>query len=299
MGDLAAGFVGYHWRLQWEPFLPPSALTQPQWDGAPLLNKPILLYAEQGLGDTLQFIRYVPLVAQRGGRVIVQCQPSLVALLATVTGVQQILPAGMPLPPFEVHASLMSLPGLLGTTLATIPHQVPYLKLPQARVSVATAPDTRIKIGIVWAGNPQNPYDPYRSCPLSCFLHGLALPGVTLYSLQHEVPSADLDQFNQSSLQDVGSQLLDFVDTAAVIAQMDLIISIDTAVVHLAGALGKPVWLVLPFVPDWRWMLDRTDSPWYPTLRLFRQQAWGDWAGVFAQVHQALRNAALKIYRLR
>jgi tetratricopeptide (TPR) repeat protein len=299
LGDLQAGFVGYDWRLQWDPFLTQLPLAQPQWQGESLRGQTILLQAEQGLGDTLQFIRYVPLVAQYGGRVIVQCQPSLVALLATVTGVHQILPTGVPLPGFDVQASLMSLPGLLGTTLANIPNQVPYLKLPQASVSVATPPGTRIKIGIVWTGNPENPYNPYRSCPLSYFLRGLALPGVVLYSLQHEVPIADRDLFNQSTLQDVGSHLLDFIDTAAAVAQMDLIISIDTAVAHLAGALGKPVWLVLPYVPDWRWMLDRTDSPWYPTLRLFRQPAWGDWSSVFEQVSQALHAAALKIYRLR
>jgi tetratricopeptide (TPR) repeat protein len=299
LGDLQAGFVGYNWRLQWEPFRLQPPLTQPPWDGTPLLGKTIFLYAEQGLGDTVQFIRYVPLVAQLGGRVIVQCQPSLVALLATVTGIQQILPSGALLPPFDVQASLMSLPGLLGTTLETIPNQVPYLKLPQANLSVAIPPGTRIKIGIVWTGNPDNPYNPYRSCPLSYFLRGLELPGVALYSLQHEVPIADRDLFDQSALQDVGSHLLDFIDTAAAIAQMDLIVSIDTAVAHLAGALGKPVWLVLPFVPDWRWMLDRSNSPWYPTFRLFRQQAWGDWASVFEQVNQALHTAAAKIYRLR
>ncbi len=299
LGDLEAGFIGYNWRLQWDLFRPSPLLTQPQWDGSPLLGKQILLYAEQGFGDTVQFIRYVPLVAQLGGWVIVQCQPALVALLATVRGVQQILPTGAPLPPFDVQASLMSLPGLLGTTLATIPNQVPYLKLPQARVSLTIPPETRIKIGIVWTGNPDNPYNPYRSCPLSYFLNGLALPGVTLYSFQHEVPIADRDLFQQSALQDVGSELLDFIDTAAAIAQMDLIVSIDTAVAHLAGALGKPVWLVLPFVPDWRWMLDRSNSPWYPTFRLFRQPAWGDWASVFEQVSQALHTAALKIYRLR
>ena len=299
LGDLQAGFVGYNWRLQWDPFRSQPQLTQPHWDGLPLLGKKILLQAEQGLGDTVQFIRYVPLVAQLGGWVIVQCQPSLVALLATVAGVQQILPIGAPLPSFDVQASLMSLPGLLGTSLATIPNQVPYLKLPQTSFSVAIPPGTRIKIGIVWTGNPDNPYNPDRSCPLSYFLRGLDLPGVVLYSLQHEVPIADRDLFNQSPLQDVGSHLLDFVDTATAIAQMDLIVSIDTAVAHLAGALGKPVWLILPFVPDWRWMLDRSTSPWYPTFRLFRQQAWGDWAGVFEQVNQALQRAALKIYRLR
>jgi tetratricopeptide (TPR) repeat protein len=298
LGNLQEGFVGYNWRLQWQPFAS-LVLEHPEWDGSPLGGQQILLTTEQGLGDTLQFIRYVPQVAQLGGQVIVQCQPELVALLATVVGVRRILPIGAPLPTFDVQASLMSLPGLLGTNLNTIPRQVPYLKLPQSSLELSTPPGTRIKIGIVWTGNPENPYNQLRSCPLSYFLQGLSLPGVALYSLQREIPAIDRALVSQSNLQDLSSQLLDFIDTAAAIAQMDLIISIDTAVAHLAGALGKPVWLVLPYVPDWRWMLDRSDSPWYPTFRLFRQSAWGDWAGVFEQVNQALHAAALRIYRLR
>ena len=311
IGDLAQGFAGYEWRHQWSKFReqnPARSFPQPRWDGTPLNGKTILLYTEQGMGDTIQFIRYAPLVAQHGGRVIVECQPLLINLLQGVAGIQQLIPYGTPLPAFDVHAPLMSLPHLFGTTLETIPANLPYLQLPTAPLSPSPHPSSlsphpsaliphpsalsplpSLNIGIVWQGNPQNPYNRTRACPLERLLALAALPDVTLYSLQKEPSVADQQQLQaHPNVQDLRAHLHDFVDTAAIIHQLDLVIAVDTAIAHLAGALGKPVWLLLPFAPDWRWLQQRDDSPWYPTMRLFRQPAYGDWSSVLEAVKEAL-----------
>ncbi|MBD2038955.1 tetratricopeptide repeat protein [Leptolyngbya sp. FACHB-321] len=312
-GDLAQGFAGYEWRLQWSKFReqnPVRSFQQPRWDGTPLDGKTILLYTEQGMGDTLQFIRYASIVAALGGHVIVECQPLLINLLQGVTGIQQLIPEGSPLPSFDVHAPLLSLPYILGTTLETIPADIPYLQLPLSsdRPSLPTPasplhPSTSslpLKIGIVWQGNPLNPYNRSRSCPLEQLLTLAALPDVRLYSLQKEPSLTDQQQLQaslqtQSNVHDLRAHLHDFVDTAALIQQLDLIIAVDTSIAHLAGALGKPVWLLLPFAPDWRWMQQRHDSPWYPTMRLFRQPVHGDWESVITQVQEALREKGQKV----
>ncbi|MDX2229458.1 MAG: tetratricopeptide repeat protein [Leptolyngbyaceae cyanobacterium bins.349] len=295
LGDFEQGFAGYEWRFQWSRFLeqnPSRSYTQPRWDGTPLGDQTIYIYAEQGLGDTIQFIRYIPLVKAKGGRIILECHPPLLNLLKNFPGIDQLVPLGGVPPAFDVHAPLLSLPYIFGTTLETIPAQIPYLhpeaKTPSSPDLQPLAPDS-FKIGIVWDGNPQNPYNRSRSVPLAELLTLADLPGVTLYSLQKEPKPEDLDLLQaHPDVQDLRSQLHDFTDTAALIQQMDLIISIDTAVTHLAGALGKPTWLLLPLAPDWRWMCDRADSPWYPTLRLFRQSHYGDWQTVMAAVRQAL-----------
>jgi len=297
-GALAQGFAGYEWRLQWSKFQeqnPARSFSQPRWDGTPLNGKTILLYAEQGMGDTIQFIRYAAIVAQLGGHVIVECQVPLVNLLQTVAGIQQLIPYGNPFPAFDVHAPLMSLPYLLGTTLDTVPAISPYLHLPASPapplppLPSPLSPLPSLKIGIVWQGNPQNPYNHSRACPLELLLPLATLPTIALYSLQKEPSLADQQHLQaHPHVHDLREHLHDFVDTAAFIHQLDLVIAVDTAVAHLAGALGKPVWLLLPFAPDWRWMHHRDDSPWYPTMRLFRQPAFGDWEGVVGQVKEAL-----------
>jgi tetratricopeptide (TPR) repeat protein/glycosyltransferase involved in cell wall biosynthesis len=285
-GDLSQGFAEYEWRWQL-PYNPPRQLPSPAWDGSPLAGKTLLLYAEQGLGDTLQFVRYVPQLAQQG-RVIVECQPALVRLLQTVPGIAAIVCQGEALPPFDVHAPLLSLPHLLGTTLDTIPATVPYLQsLETKRLEVP--PQTRFKVGIAWAGDPKNPINRRRSCPLSQFLRLLEIPGVTLYSLQKGT-AAEGAQIEHPHFVDLSQQLQDFADTAAIVKQLDLVISIDTALAHLAGALAHPVWVILPFAPDWRWLLHRRDSPWYPTMQLFRQPHPGDWSAVLAEVAAAVRS---------
>jgi len=289
LGDLQRGFAEYHWRWrsqQCSPLRYPQAL----WDGADLQGKVILLTAEQGFGDTIQFARYATLVAQRGGRVVIACQKPLIRLLATVPGVERCVDRDKDNVETHAHAPLMELPEILGTILDSIPATVPYVAPPvDSTLALDTPPNTGLKIGFVWSTSPTNSTTPRRSCSLSYFLSLLEIPGVALYSLHKEPPASDLAALeSQPRLQDLRSHLQDFGDTAAAIAQLDLIITVDTAVAHLAGALGKPVWTLLPFVADWRWLRDRSDSPWYPTMRLFRQPRHGDWDSVFQQVRRSL-----------
>lgn len=292
LGDFDRGFAGYEWRFQWSRFLeqnPSRTYSQPRWDGSDLTGKVILLYAEQGMGDTIQFIRYVPLVKAKGGHLIVECHPPLLNLLQCVPEIDKLLPLGSVVSGFDVHAPLMSLPYLLGTTATTVPAEVPYLQAASKPPYRLDQESSGYKIGIVWDGNPQNPYNRMRTVPLAELLRLADLPGVTLYSLQKEPKPADVERLQaHPQVQDLRSHLADFTDTAALIEQLDLVISIDTAVAHLAGALAKPTWLLLPLAPDWRWMCDRLDSPWYPTMRLFRQPTYGDWPTVLQQVRQAL-----------
>jgi len=293
IGDFLPGWQGYEWR--WKHLrLSPHPFSQPRWDGAPLAGGTILLYAEQGLGDTLQFIRYTALVKKRVGTVIVQCQPALIRLLATCPGIDEVIPEEAFPPRFDVHAPLLSLPGIFRTTLDSIPADVPYLQPPQGNSLSANtaldAPSGVLRVGIVWAGRPTHENDPDRSCPVSCFTLLGRLRNVALFSLQKGPRAEELGAPGiEMSVVDLKDFLGDFADTAAVVARLDLVISVDTAVAHLAGALGKPVWLLLPFAPDWRWLLEREDSPWYPTMRLFRQARPGDWPGVFERVCAALK----------
>jgi hypothetical protein len=250
------------------------------------------LSAEQGLGDTIQFLRYAALVRQPGARVVVECPKPLLRIVRTCRFIDQLADETTPALDFDVHYPLMSLPGLLKTTLESVPADVPYLfaapdLVKQWRESLGGLEG--FKIGIVWRGGPAHPNDRARSIPLSCFEPLAALPGVRLFSLQKGTGAEQLqDMAGRFPITEVGSRLEDFMDTAAVLANLDLLITCDTAIAHLAGALGVPVWVGLPLVPDWRWLLDRGDSPWYPTMRLFRQKEPGDWAGVFEQISSAL-----------
>ena len=285
--DFQQGFAEYEWRWQTKSQTPEERLGKPLWDGSSLAGKTILLHTEQGCGDAIQFVRYAPLVAQLGVQVILETYRDLWRLFTTVPGVQQVVIKGEPLPAFDLQAPLMSLPRILGTTVETIPDRIPYL---QAENNVCWVEERNptspggIKVGIVWAVNAQSPTASKRSCPVSQFLELSQIPEISLYSLQKE----PTDIPDGAPIQDLSTHLGDFADTAAAIAQLDLVISVDTAVAHLAGALGKPVWVLLPFSPDWRWLLDRSDSPWYPTMRLFRQAKQSDWQSVFAQVKAAL-----------
>jgi tetratricopeptide (TPR) repeat protein/glycosyltransferase involved in cell wall biosynthesis len=289
LGQLQQGFqeYEYRWQVQGKNFKPPRNFDQPLWDGSPLTGQTILLHAEQGFGDTIQFIRYAALVAERGGRVVVECQVALIRLLRSIPSIQSLVAAGTPLPAFQVHTPLLSLPRLLETTSDTIPAQIPYLQPPSTSWQLEAPPGV-LKVGLVWAGSPDHQSDRHRSCPFTHFLKLLDLPGICFYSLQKGDRTADLSQA-EGRIQDLGEQLEDFADTAAAIAQLDLMISVDTSVAHVAGALGHPVWVLLSFAPDWRWQRDRSDTPWYPTMRLFRQAALGDWNGAIDQVIAALR----------
>ena len=285
-GDFRRGFAEYEWRWRTSQ-LQPRQFVQPVWDGSSLQGKTILLHVEQGLGDSIQFIRYAPILSSQGAKVIVACYPELMRLFATVAGVEYLSVSFENLPAFDVHAPLMSLPYILGTTLETIPANIPYLA-PPAECKFALSSDAKLKVGIVWAGNPKRRKDAQRSCNLSDFMQFLDVPGIAFYSLQKNLSEGDRTLLHQHLIPDLSPHLNDFADTAAAISQLDLVISVDTAVAHLAGALGKPVWVLLSFAPDWRWLLDRNDNPWYPTARLFRQSQPDAWEELFEEVKAAL-----------
>jgi len=252
----------------------------------------LLLYTEQGMGDAIQFIRYAGMARSRVGRIILECHASLVRLLSDVDGVDQVLSAGEPVPKCDLCLPLLSLPRVLEATLEGIPNKIPYHKADIRLIEKwrSKMDPVKYKIGLVWAGNPKHLDDHNRSCKLSVFAHLLKIPGVIFYSLQKENP--DMQSMNKTegiSLIDAASELTDFADAAALIVNLDLIISVDTSVAHLTGALGRQVWTLLPFAPDWRWMLNRNNTPWYPTMRLFRQNRFGDWDSVLVNVEKALK----------
>jgi len=289
LGDFERGWTKYEWRWKWSSHTSPQPnFTQPQWLGKePLKGKRILLHAEQGLGDTLQFCRYAAHVAQRGAHVMLEVQPSLKALLGSLVGPEQLVAKGEPLPPFDVQCPLMSLPLALGTSLSTIPATIPYLRANpehierwKDRLGTRRGP----RVGIAWSGNPQHKNDHNRSLSLAALIPLDALD-VELYSLQPDMRPSDRAAFAEfRHLRHFGSELSDFADTAALASLMDVVISVDTAVAHLAGALGRPVWVLLHHTPEWRWLLDRVDSPWYPTARLLRQPSFDDWTSVVTQL---------------
>jgi hypothetical protein len=255
-------------------------------------GKTILLHAEQGIGDTLQFVRYVPLVVQLGARVVLVVQRPLVYLLAGLEGVATLCGQGDPLPEFDCHCPLVSLPLAFGTTVDTIPAPVPYLAPAPGKVLQWRSLIDRHQsplIGLAWSGSREHKNDRNRSIPLQYLLPLLKIPDFTFFALQKELRDGDAMLIEHAPrIMTLGEKLNDFTDTAAIISLLDLVITVDTAVAHLAGAMGKPVWILLPFSADWRWMRERHDSPWYPTARLFRQPAIGDWASVVSEVQGAL-----------
>ena len=298
LGDLAAGFAEYEWRWKCADFAGARRhFTQPQWDGGPLEGRTILLHAEQGFGDAIQFIRYLRLVAQCGGKIIVECHPEVQRLLQTMAADFPVVATGHALPAFDVQCPFLSLPRLFGTNLTNIPKDVPYLHANAADVEVwrkrlADQPAS-LKVGIAWAGRPTHPNDRNRSLKLGAFAPLAQVAGVRFVSLQKGEAAAEAKSPPEGmDLLDAGPELKDFGDTAALVAALDLVIAVDTSVVHLAGALGKPVWVLLPFAPDWRWLLNRDDSPWYPTMRLFRQQRRMEWEPVVASIREELHALA-------
>lgn len=291
-GDFASGWARHEARHRVPGFGPPRSLAQPQWRGEPLDGATILLHAEQGLGDTVQFVRYVPLVAARGGRVVLEVPPELKTLLGAMPGAMTVVAEGEPLPPFQWHCPLMSLPLAFGTELASIPADIPYLAADPAKQAAwqARLPAGSLKVGLAWAGRPQHKRDRWRSLALARLAPLGAVPGVAFVSLQKGPAAAEARTPPAGlALDDPTADLVDFADTAALVAALDLVIAVDTSVAHLAGALGKPVWVLLPEMPDWRWLLGRADSPWYPTARLFRQPSRGAWEPVVQVVADALR----------
>jgi hypothetical protein len=266
--------------------------SQPLWKGEPLEGSRILLHAEQGMGDTLQFVRYIPLVAARGARVVLEVQPRLHRLLTQTPGAPEIICRGDALPDFDWQCPLLSLPLATGTDLNTIPAQIPYLypDPTQAEKWRQRLSGNSLRVGLVWAGNPFHPHEFWRSIPLEQLAPLVKLEGVTFYSLQMGAPADQLKQRgSQARVIDLREEQKDFADTAAIVANLDLVISIDTSVAHLAGAMGKSVWVLLCKSADWRWMLEREDSPWYPTARLFRQSTMGNWQDVVTRIEHELR----------
>ena len=293
LGSYSEGWREFEWRFKKANPVPLRNFPQPFWDGSRLDGKTILLHAEQGFGDTIQFSRYAPLVAQRGGEVVFECQdPALKGLLKSLGGVAEVVVAGEPLPHFDCHLPLMSLPLVFGTTIETIPHCVPYLAAQPADISGwknrmgATA---AFRVGLVWFGRQSQVLNRKRSCSLATFARLAAVPGVEFYSLQVGDGAQQLKECKPGfSVIDLTQHIKSFADTAAFVANLDLVITIDTAVAHLAGALGVPTWTLLTFSADWRWLCERADSPWYPSMRLFRQPSQGDWASVLDDVAVAL-----------
>jgi tetratricopeptide (TPR) repeat protein len=270
---------------------------RPLWLGEfPLHRKTILLHAEQGLGDTIQFARYAPLLARLGGKVALEVPAELLTLLGRLDGVADVVARGAPLPAFDLHCPMGSLPLALATEVATIPAAIPYLKASDERVAqwrarLAQLPSPRV--AIAWSGRASHPNDRNRSLALARLAPLFALERVSFVSVQRELSDADAATLaGAPRITAVGAQLRDFDDTAAVLGLADLVIAVDTAVAHLAGALGCPTWILLPFSPDWRWMLGRDDSPWYPTARLYRQPAPGDWDSVIARLREDVAGLA-------
>ncbi len=292
LGEYDSGWNQYEWRWRRQGY-PPQRFAERAWDGGSLTGRTILLTAEQGYGDTFQFIRYAALVKKRAGTVIVECQPGLKQALAFTPGIDRLVGQGETLPAFERHAAMLSLPRLLGTRLDTIPADVPYIRADPMRVAVWRGKVKRssgLNAGLVWRGNPQNSDDRKRSIEAEGIAALTGIPGINWFSLQNDATEAEIAALSSKSpVRDCGPLIPDWADTAALIAMLDLVVTVDTAVAHLAGAMGKPVWVLLSAVPHWSWLRDRPDSPWYPTARLFRQKALGDWSSVVAEVEQALK----------
>ncbi len=293
LGDYIRGFQKYEARWLRTGMPRRRSLGKPLWLGEyPLARKTILVHAEQGLGDTIQFARYVPQLARGGAKVVLEVQKELVALLSRLDGPASVVARGDALPPYDVHCPAGSLPLALRTDVATIPANVPYLAADEARVAkwrehIANLPTPRI--AVAWSGSADHANDRNRSIALERFAPIFAATGGSIVSIQRDLRGGDADALARlGNVTHVGDALADFDDTAAVMALADLVISVDTAVVHLAGAIGRPVWVLVPFQPDWRWLLGRDDAPWYPTVRLFRQPRPGDWDSVIARVKDEL-----------
>ena len=288
-GDLPAGWEEFEWRSASARRVGRGRpVDGPVWRGEEAeAGTRLFLHAEEGLGDTIQFVRYARLAASRGVEVILEVQRPLVRLMAGLSGVDRVIAVGEDIPPYDVHCPLLSLPRIFKTDLSTIPAKIPYLSADPAlaaswRERLADRPG--FKIGIAWRGNPLHLRDRKRSLSLAWFLDLLDRPGIEIVSLQKDLTRAE----RGGRFLDAGRDLTDFADTAALSVNLDLLISVDTAVCHLGGALGIPVWTLIDYAPDWRWLAGRSDTPWYPTMRLFRQDRPGDWEAVALQIEEAL-----------
>jgi hypothetical protein len=289
LGDFERGWRAYEWRWRTAAFATRRRGFDQLWTGQQALaGRTILLHAEQGFGDTIQFARYVPCVARLGASVVLEVQPEFVSLMSSLHGVDRVVARGEKLPSLELHCPLMSLPHALKIEIPTIPSEIPYLgACPTADVAWGGTGE-RPRVGAAWAGNTSHHNDRNRSIPLSLFAQLFENPLIQFVSLQRDLRPDDGALLASHGVASIGPDLRDFADTAALIAQLDLVVSVDTAVAHLAGALAKPVTILLPYAADFRWLRERQDSPWYPTARLMRQPAFGDWTGIIAQLRADL-----------
>lgn len=295
-GDYARGWEDYDWRWQMPSFTP-LRCPQPLWRGEDIADKVLLVHTEQGNGDALQFARFLPLAASRCGKLVVACTEYLRPLLAGVEGVAEVrLPGKLPADSFDIYSPLLSLPRVLGITLDNLPATVPYVQVPK-RVLVPELDAGEFKVGLVWAGSATQKDNHRRSCPLDHYLTLVGLPGVRFYSLQTPLGGGQADTLAAHGIVDLEAELTDYARTAALVEQLDLVISVCTSVAHLTGALGKPVWVLLAHYADWRWGRDGDTSAWYPSARLFRQRTPGDWAELLARVRSALNDACRDYWR--
>ena len=290
-GDFQVGWTEYSWRWQTANYPTPlRSYNISRWNGESLEGRHILIYPEQGLGDLVQFARYVPILHKAGARVSLEVPTALHRLMQGLQGVENLVMHGDSPPVFDTHCPLMELPRLSKTVQETIPSEACYLQADPDLIDYWTnrlGSHDGFRVGIVWAGNPNHKKDRERSINARLFQPLATLPGVHLFSLQQERDNEAISLISPNT-EDLAPLLFDFAETAAAMRSMDLIITVDTAVAHVAGAMGLPVWTLLPFVPDWRWLLNRNDSPWYPSMRLFRQETPGDWESVMNRVMQAL-----------
>ncbi|WP_421996302.1 tetratricopeptide repeat protein [Reyranella sp.] len=288
-GELAEGFAAYEARKRL-PETPVPDFRQPAWDGGPVAGRRILLYPEQGLGDGLLFVRFARELKRRGATVIVLCQAPLKALLAGADYIDAVVAEGEKLPDFDLHASMVSLPHLCAADVAALACEGPYLGAPQdGRITLGRVEGVRLRIGICWAAMPGRPQDRQRSIPFARFLALAGDPELLLFSLQGGQPQKDIQQAGAGGVvHDVGRGIFDFAEAATALSQLDLLISIDAPIAHLAAAMGLPTWVLSPAAADWRWRLGGDGAPWYPSVRLFRQDRPGDWDPVFARVRREL-----------
>jgi Flp pilus assembly protein TadD len=295
IGDYPQGWQEYEWRWRVKELaMTYRDFSLPQWNGQDLQGKRILLHTEQAYGDAIQFVRFTQMVAPLGAKILLECRPPLAKLFQTIPGIEQIIPFGDSLPKFDLQCPLLSLPGVFKTTLQTIPNQTPYLFPADSEIKkwAERFPpnDTHLKVGLAWAGR-KTP-DPRRAVPPILLSPLGKIPGVHFFSLNKPESSSTPILQPDFALTDWTAELKDFADTAALIANLDLVITVDTSIAHLAGALGKPTWVLLKSVPDWRWLLNRSDSPWYPTIKLFRQPTHSDWQTPIQQIAQSLATFA-------
>jgi hypothetical protein len=291
LGRFPDGFRECEWRWKTSRFTP-FRVPHPLWDGR-RLNGTLLVHSEQGAGDAIQFARYLPIAAELCDRLIFFCPENLFSLFQGLPGVAELRgPGNVQVSEFHAYLPLLSLPLVLGSTLETIPCPIPYLTPAPRSIDLGPPPiaNSRLKVGIAWAGSPTHQNDRHRSCSFNDLAPLFALPDVAFYSLQMGPQAAELKEPGRWSgrVVDLGARLADYADTAAALAQLDLLIAVDTSVVHLAGALGRPAWAMISARSDWRWMLDREDTPWYPTVRLFRQSRLDDWSELFTRAADAL-----------